>query len=420
MAIDLTKNLRQRCHVNTNDEGDRFVGVKADTEDASIYFPIGYRLPDDDDDLRADVHNLFGVLAAFMKEDKVIEASKFEAPRTVDFPMHAYLKVIRDFLRTGRYYIEVDPHYRTDTKGNASWPKTVREQRAFVQKNGSLVFTNMTVRSVTPNANKQITQIHRYCVYEAFEKMGWIYVPFMPSEPGPHPSVKESIYILGKKLASTHNDVEQELFSAMLDMLVYIDNRTQEKQYFFGTDFFERVWEKMIDKAFGTEDKDQFFPRTRWILDCGRIKDKRPLIPDSIMLYNEKCYILDAKLYRYGWDADPDHLPNGSDINKQITYGEYIAKKKWYANDALYNAFLMPYNREDNPFNISGNIENIGEAIGQWKDNDHYFYERVQGIVIDTRFLMYNYLSMSFQQKDELASSIEKVRTRAKIVPPVI
>ena len=160
--MDLKKNIRERCHVNTNDEGDSFVGVKADTDDAVIYFPIGYQLPSNDDDLRADINNLFYVLAAFMKEDKVIEESKFAAPRTVDFPMHAYLKVIRDYLRTGRYYVETDPRYKTDTKGRASWPRTVREQRALVQKNGSLIFTNMTVRSNTPNADKKITQIHKY------------------------------------------------------------------------------------------------------------------------------------------------------------------------------------------------------------------------------------------------------------------
>ena len=34
----------------------------------------------------------------------------------------------------------------------------------------------------------------------------------MPEKPGPHPDNREAIYILEKKLASTHNDVEQELF----------------------------------------------------------------------------------------------------------------------------------------------------------------------------------------------------------------
>ena len=409
--MDLQKNIRDRCHVNTNDDGDSFVGVKADTDDAIIYFPIGYQLPANDDDLRVDINNLLGVLAAFMKEDRVIEVSKFEAPRTVDFPMHAYLKVIRSFLRMGRYYIETDPQFRTDTKGKTSWPRTVREQRALVQKNGSLVFTNMTVRSVTPNANKQITQIHRFCVYEAFEKMGWLYVPFMPDKPGPHPGIKESIYILDKKLVATNDDVEQELFNAMRDMLVYIDERSSDKQYFFGTDFFENVWERMIDKAFGVEDKEQYFPRTCWLLDYGRDKEKRPLQPDTIMIYGDKCYVLDAKLYRYGWDPKPEHLPNSADINKQITYGEYIEQTRRLPNEKLYNAFIMPYNKENNLFMLNSNFGNIGEAVSDWKANVKN-YERIQGIVVDTRYLMYNYIGTSDQQKKEMAVCIEKVLMR--------
>lgn len=412
--MDLQKNIRDRCHVNTNDDGDSFVGVKADTDDAIIYFPIGYQIPANDDDLRVDINNLLGVLAAFMKEDRVIEVSKFEAPRTVDFPMHAYLKVIRSFLRMGRYYIETDPQFRTDTKGKTSWPRTVREQRALVQKNGSLVFTNMTVRSVTPNANKQITQIHRFCVYEAFEKMGWLYVPFMPDKPGPHPGIKESIYILDKKLVATNDDVEQELFNAMRDMLVYIDERSSDKQYFFGTDFFENVWERMIDKAFGVEDKEQYFPRTRWLLDYGRDKEKRPLQPDTIMIYGDKCYVLDAKLYRYGWDPKPEHLPNSADINKQITYGEYIEQTRRLPNEKLYNAFIMPYNKENNLFMLNSNFGNIGEAVSDWKPNVKN-YERIQGIVVDTRYLMYNYIGTSDQQKKEMAVCIEKVLTRGPV-----
>lgn len=428
MPIDLQKNIRDRCHVNTNDEGDSFVGVKADTYDAVIYFPIGYQLPPNDDDLRSDINNLFYVLAAFMKEDKLIEESKFAAPRTVDFPMHAYLKVIRDFLRTGRYYIETDPRYKTDTKGNASWPKTVREQRPLVQKNGSLVFTQLTVRSVTPNADKKITQIHRFCVYEAFDKMGWLYVPYMPEQPGPHPEIREAIYILDKKLASTHNDIEQELFSAMRAMLIYMDEKASEKQYFFGTDFFERVWEKMIDKAFGIEDKGRYFPKTRWLLDYDRNRTKTPLQPDSIMVYNGKFYVLDAKLYRYGCSGNPDHLPNGPDINKQITYGEYIERAKGIDSDVLYNAFIMPFNSANNFFmevdvdgelipSISGEIGNIGEAVGDWKPNPKK-YERVQGIVMDTRFLMYNYIGMPNQQKQQLADAIQKVDARAQVPAP--
>ena len=78
----------------------------------------------------------------------------------------------------------------------------------------------------------------------------------------------------------------------------------------------------MVDQAFGIADKEKYFPRTRWLLDYGRVKQKTPLQPDSIMIYGDKYYVLDSKLYKYGWTAVPDDLPNGPDINKQITYAE--------------------------------------------------------------------------------------------------
>lgn len=401
------RSIRQRCYVNTNSDKDSFVGLKADTGDAQLYFPIGYQLPENDDDLRTEINNLLGVLSIFMKEERVLEFADQEIRNEVEFPLHAYLKIIRDYLRKTRYYIETDSHYRTDTKGNASWSRTVREQKALVQKNGSIVFTNITVRYITPNENKKITQIHRYCVYEAFEKMGWLYVPFMPDIPGPHPSIKESIYILNKKLISTHNDVEIELFSAMKDMLMYLDDNNSDKQFHFGTDYFEHVWGRMIDMAFGVKDKELYYPRSRWILDCGSEKTNSPLLPDTIMIYGDKHYVIDAKLYRYGTTAIPNHLPNSADIHKQITYGEYIEKTKKISNESLYNAFIMPFNKEDNHFKISRFIGNIGEANSDWKANLKN-YERVQGIVIDTRYLMYNFLDASNELKREMAECIEK------------
>lgn len=420
--MDLTKNLRERCHVNTNEDGDSFVGVKADSDDAMIYFPIGYQLPDNDDDLRTDINNLFGVLEAFMKEDKVIDITKFAAPRTVDFPIHAYLTIVRDFLRTARYYVETEPQYMTDTKGRTSWARTAKEQTPLVQKNGSLVFTKMVVRTSTPNINKQITQIHRYCVYEAFEKLGWLYVPYMPEKPGVYPNKKEAIYILIKKIASTNNDNEQRLFNAMKSVLEYLDEKSAETQYYFGTDHFENVWERMIDKAFGIDDKEEYFPRTRWFLDCGAEKEKRPLYPDSIMIYKDKYYVLDAKCYRYGWTGNPEHLPNGSDINKQITYGEYIERVKNVPDERLFNCFIMPFNREDNLFSSDKKIINIGEAVGDWRYNPSNpkmkNYERIQGIVMDTRYLMYNYIGTPEEQKRELADCVEKVLARGLLSPP--
>ena len=62
-------------------------------------------------------------------------------------------------------------------------------------------------------------------------------------------------------------------------------------------------------------------------------------------------------------------LPNSSSINKQITYGEYIAKnidmlKKYENSFKVYNAFLMPY--ESKEINEE-KYKWIGEAYSEWK-----------------------------------------------------
>ena len=422
------KSIRERCRVSRGDEADRFVGLKADTGNVTVSFPMGYQLPDNDDELRADIHHLLYVLADFLKEEQVMEEASRAALCPVAFPVHAYLKVIRDFLRRKRYYVETDRKFKTDVKGYASWLRTAREQRALVQRNGSLIFTSMTVRAVTPDVNKKITQIHRYCVYEAFDKMGWLYVPHMPEKPGPHPGNREAVYILEKKLASTHNDAEQELFSAMMSMLNYMDERSDRKQNSYGTEHFERVWERMIDRAFGIADKEAYFPRARWLLDYGPGRRKRALQPDTVMLYNGNVYVLDAKLYRYGCSGNPDHLPDSADINKQITYGEYIERTKGVPGARIYNAFLMPFNRADNIFCKAGpegepifcvtdDIGNIGEAVGDWKPHPKRC-ERVQGIVIDTRFLLYHYMGMPEEKKRLLAEAIQKVDARGPVPEP--
>lgn len=420
MESDL--DIRRRCHVNTNEDGDRFVGVKADSDDAIVYFPLGYQLPETDAEIRTDIKHLFQVLSEFTeKKDRVLAMNKFEAPQSVDFPIHAYLEVINYYLgKGGQYYVETDPTYVTSTRGSAHWPKTFRNQTPLVQqKDGvnSLIYTQFTVRSVTPNETKLITQINRYCVYESFEKLGWLYVPYMPQPPGPHPDIKTSIIIINDKLMHTFNDKDKRLFKAMKDMLEYMDEKTSEKQFYFGTDNFEGVWERLIDRVFGEKDKYKYFPRTRWLLDYGKYKEKRPLLPDSIMIYNGKYYVLDAKYYKYGWTGNPDDLPNASSINKQITYGEYIHQTQKIANDSLFNAFIMPYNMAKNYFNLKETIGAIGEAVGDWKSNK-YNYERIQGIVVDTRYLMYHYTGNPIKCKVQLADCIETVLSKGDVPPP--
>lgn len=406
-------NIREHCHVNKNDDGDRFVGVKADSDNAMIYFPLGYELPAQDDELRRDIKNLFQVLATFTdKTDRVLEMDKFTAPQSVDFPIQAYLNVINYYLdHNGAYYTETEATYKVDTRGKTDWNRTIKTQTPMIQGK-SLLYLNQVVRVSTPDNTRLITRIHKFCVYESFERIGWLYTTNKPEQPDIAFEKNMFVATLRAKLGSTNNDNDKTLFRSMIAMIEFRDSQTIDKQFYFGTDKFETVWEKLIDRFFGETNKEDYFPHAQWTERYGKNKGKpaSALEPDSIMIYNGKYYVLDAKYYRYGRfpEFGINALPQSSDINKQITYGQFVKNRK--AGDApVFNAFLMPYNKENNWFNINGTYGNVAEATGDWLTDptDPQTYERIQGVVIDTRYLLKNYDGSHDTDKRELSAIIE-------------
>ncbi len=417
MAI--ASDLFNRCRVNKNDDGDRFVGVKAEGDNVVVYFPIGYELPKTEQDLRQDILHLFSVLSEFTsRDDRILPMKKFEAPQSVDFPINAYLEIINYFMEQNGYYAEKEPAYKTGDRGKIDWSRTIKRQRPIIQANSSPIYTKYTVRYSSPNDKNLITQIHKYCVYESFSKLGWLFTPYLPEKPLLQRDDKMFLSVLYEKMANTYNDRDKRLFSAMISMIEYLDEQPNQKQFYFGTDRFEYVWEKLIDRVFGIKDKQNYFPKTRWTLRTGKKKINAALEPDTIMLYDGKIYVLDAKYYRFGITGDPNDLPESSSINKQITYGEYIYtqkkfKEKYGEDVPVYNAFIMPYNANNNLFSSNEIFLNIGEATGDWKTKGHK-YERVQGIVVDIHYLMHHYIGKTENQIMQLAKSIESAFERNK------
>lgn len=422
--MEIPTGLFARCHVNKNGDGDRFVGIKADSDEAMVYFPIGYQLPETEQDLRYDILHLISVLAEFTdRKDKLLAMQKFEAPQTVDFPLNAYMEIINYFMEQNAYYTEKEAEFKDGDRGKIAWPRTLRNKRPLIQSNGTPAYTDYIVRVSAPNDKNLITQIHKYCVYESFSKLGWLFTPYLPEQPTIPRNDKMFMILLREKLANTYNDKDKRLFAAMIAMIEYMDEKTKDKRFYFGTDRFEYVWEKLVDRVFGEKRKDGFFPRTRWTLRTGRGRLNAALEPDTIMLHDGKVYVIDAKYYKYGVSAIPSDLPESGSVNKQITYGEYIYTqqrfREQYGDDVpVYNAFVMPYNAASNSLGITGTMVNIGEATGDWKIDGHN-YERVQGILIDTRYLMYHYIGKTKRQIIMLAESIEQAFSESNRIIPV-
>lgn len=384
----INNTLRDRCRVNTNIENDVFVGIQKTDDYYEVHFPIGYHLSEDEKSLRKDILILLNVL----DRDTNRKESEIYGPQNSDenigIPVRAYLYLIKDFMERG-YYKERENYYQKAKKGKINWSRTINTQRPVIQENEAY-YLDFIVKKETIKEDELITLVHKYCVYESFERFGWLFTTFVPEKPKIGLNNKMMMGLVNSKLQNTFNDRNKQLFINMLTILKSLNDDVQKK-FKYGTYRFEYVWEKMIDRVFGIENKIEYFPKTTWNFSENGKYYNAFLEPDSIMIHNQNVYVLDAKYYKYGWSGAPGHLPESTSINKQITYGEYIAKADKFVGNGqhpiVYNAFIMPYDSKGKRFPTNHPIHCIGTATCDWKNGTEK-YEYVVGILMDVKYIM--------------------------------
>lgn len=386
--------FKDKCKINTNIDDDVFVGLKYENGDIKISFPIGFHLASDEEGIRKDIRLLLNILSSNSKRlDSRLSMKHKTAIESVLFPLHAYLYIIKDYRERG-YYKEREVNYHIAKQGKISWNKTIKTQRAYIQDD-EIFYLDFVTRKNQIKQNELITQIHEFCVYESFKKIGWLFVDYIPQKPRIRWNYKLFSLVVRDKLAQTFNDKNRQLFNNMLQIIDSRGANNGSDWYHYGTNRFEYIWESMIDRVFGVENKADYYPKTTWKLgnrfyDVNQTdKDNSSLRPDTIMIVNKKIYVLDAKYYKYGWSGNPGHLPESTSINKQITYGEYIAELRDNSHPVVYNAFIMPYDAHGEKFHTEEKFHYIGLANGNWKMNDKS-YENVEGILIDVKYIMQN------------------------------
>ena len=273
-----------------------------------------------------------------------------------------------------------------------------------------MVYLDFIIKTNKMNENNLLTHIHEYCVKKSFDKLGWLYVA--NDIPLRKPSIQMNknlfISVLQEALNSTFNGNKRKLFQSMLNI---VENASDEVDFeakaSLGVDKFEVVWEGMIDDVFGEENKSEYFPRATWhIMKDDNKHISSTLRPDTIMIYEGKLYILDAKYYRYGIDEnDPRLLPHTADIAKQIVYGEYVEDHKGYQGNDIYNAFIMPYEKEKE----GEEYKFVSVGTTDWKKYDaaspNYYY--VLGILMDTRYLVEQTCKHNVSEIEKLSKTIQ-------------
>ena len=117
---------------------------------------------------------------------------------------------------------------------------------------------------------------------------------------------------------------------------------------------------------------------------------------------------MDSKYYRYGITFDPSHLPDTTSIQKQITYGDYIKIAKAGDFDTVYNAFILPYSKKDNPHRdvFSDDVVFAGYAHAEW--SVEYPHSKIAIFLIDTTFLIDHWAKHNKDISFQLMNEIEK------------
>lgn len=395
-------NLLTKCSVNTNIGVDTFVGIKFQNGKFTINFPLGFHLSDNEEALRSDIILLLNTIKTHTDKMESELYKDFMNYSQIDFPFQAFLYLIYDYLDRG-YYNEYQYDYIKEKKGKINWNRTINTIKPVIQNNNAF-YLNFIVQKNCTNENTLISLIHKYCVYESFKYLGWLFTEQLPEKPQIKFNYKYFKNILSNKLLSTFDDKDKLLFKNMIALIDYEGNNIHTS-FTYGTNRFEYIWESMIDTVYGIKGKNDYFPKTHWYFIDGTTHINNHLIPDTIMLHNNNLFILDAKYYKFGYTKKPQDLPDSSSIHKQITYGEY-AYQNHLSSGYIYNAFIMPFNSYDTHTNTNSSTKIIGEALSNWKSGDKK-YEHVIGILLDTKKLMSSSLFENITKQEELARIIQ-------------
>ena len=433
MADSLVSN---KISLNVATSGNQFVGLKITNTEKTITFPMCYNLEENEvsteklnKSQRMAILNLLSRISGCKKlkeGEKIFEVNNQKSNSSM--PLQSMIYIIEDFLECNSYYTEKEILYTTAKSGKIGWNRTVKQIQPTVSESG-IAFFDFIVRNNHIQENQLITELHIYCVYKCFEVLGFLYTSYLPekgilSESDISKDKKYFLSFIQEKIDNTHLEANIELFSAMYDFLSNFNADAELSSATYGTKSFQTVWESMVEKLFSTVSENvkekYFYPRTKWNFKTFR---NAPLRPDTIMIEDDKCFILDSKYYSYSAQARDEDTENGEEtsgsipgsdsIQKQITYAEFIDKeinnnsnnkrkeKYRFATADIFNVFILPDTNKD------GKFKYLGYATSEWKDNSKN-YHYVHAITLDTQFLMINGNKNAAALRKELVDFILK------------
>lgn len=323
----------------------------------------------------------------------------------------SYMWILSDYIENG-LYSDSEKTYHQNNNGKINWKRTFKTA-PFVSHN-SLVYLNPIVEQ-NSNTKNIISEMHSYCIDQSIDIIGPLYCN-LPKINLVKPNIKKIRYyvqLLHKEKLTTFDDRKKLLLHHMYKILLEKVGNHENSVKVFGVKHYEHVWEYMVNKVFGDEEIKNYYPTANYYIQNRDPYMPSKLRPDTIFTYENDFYILDSKYYKFGSTGLNKNLPNSDSIQKQVTYGEFIntnfnSDKKF---NHIYNAFIMPYNKNNPIFEFSDAIDYCGYAVCNWKENnqnDPSFF-KIAIILIDSKFLIDSFFDKSLQAKKILVEKVKLV-----------
>ena len=161
------KNIEIIKVVNSNE----FVGIKITHETVKIFVPALLRISDNEKMKIQDILSFLKSISLARKKIKEQVENKILDTQEYYWPIDSYVWIISDYLENGVFY-NYSIQYFNNTKGKINWKKTL--QKHPIISNGNIIYTDF-VCSKFSQTNDIYSDIYKYCLNIANERMGWLF-----------------------------------------------------------------------------------------------------------------------------------------------------------------------------------------------------------------------------------------------------
>lgn len=403
-------------HSSSGDENDSFIGIKIKGNNVYFYYPQTYSFDENKKDIKNDILSVLRTISLAKTKSKENNIYFQEKDNNSEYAIDSCLWVINDYFRNG-LYINREKLYKKNQRGRIDWKKTIQNDNPIIS-NGNLVYKDIIVE-VKSNINNILVEIHKYCIKKSIDYIGWLFninSNIIQSKNINETTKKQYILILKKEIHLTFDDKKRELFQHCINVIDGLDDKEEGKEFVYGVDTYYYIFEKMIDSIFGSKNAHQKYDfKANWVLKQNNDipMNSSSLRPDTILEKENNIFIIDSKYYKFGFTGEKKDLPETSSIQKQIAYGSFIKSNIKNDKKNIYNTFIIPFNKNDNPiYKCDENIQYIGYANSPTQNNGES-YEKIHTYLIDMRYVIETW--NKYNHQDDIEELVESILNISKV-----